>query len=65
VVGHFRREGQEVFRHDLDSYSLGLAIGFGRVDLLAGLLDLLKDSGVVQRVFSCDDGGLGIERDVV
>ena len=49
---------------DVDSYSLGLAISFGRVDLLARLLDLLEDSGVVQRVFSCDDGGLGIERDV-
>jgi len=45
-------------------HSLGLTVSLSRVDFLAGLFYLLKDSVVVQRVLSCDGGGLCVERDV-
>ena len=40
-------------------------IGLARLDLLAGLLDLLEDGLVVERLCGDDFGGLGFEGDVV
>ena len=45
-------------------HSLGNAVGFARVDGLAGLLDLLEDGAVVEALFGLDGSGLGVEGDV-
>jgi hypothetical protein len=42
-----------------------LSVGLARLDLLAGLLDLLQDGIVVERVGGDNLGGLGLEGDVV
>jgi hypothetical protein len=41
------------------------AVGLARLDLLAGLLDLLEDGLVVERLCGDDFSGLGFEGDVV
>jgi hypothetical protein len=56
-----RKKVDDVFRSDLPFLSVGLA----RLDLLAGLLDLLQDGLVVERLCGDNLGGLGLEGDVV
>lgn len=44
---------------------LGLTVGLARLDRLAGLLDLLQNGVVVERVGSGNLGSLVLERDIV